>query len=283
MSFGWLGTFRAGSWKAFRTFILNERRDADKRIAVIEAELQRIGQITVFYGKKTGEDGKVTVSEKRTGFSVYPESSSLAKLFQAYVAAGGNPLDISMFLTPDSTLLVTQEDGTSTETPTQPYGGAVSTQNGVYSLGTKYVGGNLTLHKHLPNRLPGSQFFVEDSRPASLVDLARKWTNQSIREKRNDLEARIIKLCDLREQLTKELDDLSMAVAGTVSVLPVRDENRFDPAHSVAAIIAAIDGVFYKMDPNGTADFTTYNDENLEQYQSLFKDIGDGEEENTAL
>ena len=120
MSFGWLGTFRQGSWQSFRTFVLNERRDVASRIRVIEAELLRIGEVTVLYGTTEEEDGSVTTTEERVGFSVSP-GSSLAKLLQAYVALGGNPFDVSLFLTPDSTVILDPLGTEQTPTRTQPY------------------------------------------------------------------------------------------------------------------------------------------------------------------
>ena len=47
MSVNGLGTFRQGQWQQFRRFVLNERRDVLARIAVIKAELDRIGFIRV--------------------------------------------------------------------------------------------------------------------------------------------------------------------------------------------------------------------------------------------
>ena len=97
MSFNWLNTFRTGQWLALRKFVLEERKDVAARIAVIDAEISRLGRVLVKYAP--ADDGEV--SERRVGFWVQ-EGSSLGKMVQAYIAMGGNPLDVSMFLSPDS-------------------------------------------------------------------------------------------------------------------------------------------------------------------------------------
>ena len=94
MPFPFLGTLRQQQWKAFRDWTLNERRSVDARIKVIDAEIKRIGRITVFYetSKETvqtpgGAQIQVqTVTEERTGFLV-SAGSSLEKMVQSYIAA----------------------------------------------------------------------------------------------------------------------------------------------------------------------------------------------------
>lgn len=274
MGFGWLGTFRQGQWQAYRTFVLNERRDVGRRMAVIQAELARIGEVTVEFG--TQEDG--TVTEERVGFSV-TEGSSLEKLLRAYIAQGGNPFDISLFLTPDSTFL-TNEDDDDSEVQTQPYGGVIYPKSGTYGVGTTYEGGFLVVKKYWPART-GGQRELQDSTVAAAVDLSRRWVNQTIAERVHDLEARIIKLCDLREQLLQELDALTMAVGGTAGDIPKLDEDFYSPDLGVAKIVAAIDSIFYET-TNGVPDFSTINEEVMQDYQSLLTDISP-DEDNTAL
>lgn len=276
MGFGWLGTFRQGQWRSFRRFVLNERRDAESRLSVIEAELARIGEVTVFYASTTdAETGETTVTEQRTGFDVTP-GTSLGKLVQAYIAQGGNPLDISLFLSPDSTFIEDVEDATTIR-PTQPYDGVVYPQSGVPVPGVKYEGGRLPLLK-APDRQPRSDDIV-----ASAVTTARKWVNTTIQHRLHDLEARIIKLCDLREQLQQERDAITMAVGGTVGALPTLDTDFFDEKLGVVKIIAAIDAVFYETDDDGVPDFSTSNTTKLQEYTSLRADNPNGEEDNTAL
>ena len=277
MGYGWLGTFRQGQWQAYRSFVLNERRDVGRRMAVIQAELVRIGQVTVSYLQQTDATTReTTVTEQRTGFAV-SQGSSLEKLIQAYVAQGGNPFDISLFLTPDSTYVSSEGD----EIPTQPYGGVIYPQTGSTAVGTTYEGGYLVVKKYPPAR-SGGRKDLQDDTVASAVTVTRKWINPTLQHRLHNLEARIIKLCDLREQLLNELESMTMAVGGVAGSIPSLDENFYDDKLGVAKIVAAIDSIFYEVDAEGKPDFSTTNDEMLANYPSLFPDIP-GEEDNTAL
>jgi len=282
MSFGWLGTFRQGSWRAFRRFVLEERRDVAQRVAVIEAELTRIGRVTVFYGESQQDDegGTSKVSEERVGFSITP-GTSLAKLFQAYIALGGNPFDVSLFLTPDATVLLNPLDEDMAGTPAQPYQGVVYPKSASYASGGVYEGGFMVLKKYVPART-GSRKKLEDWSVAAQVDRARRWASKEIRYKRNDIEARIIKLCDLREQLMHELEDLTWATAGVVAAAPFLDPEQYDPDLSVGQIVALIDSFFYEVSDDGTADFNTENEEKLGEFPFLLSDLSP-DEDNTAL
>lgn len=281
MSFGWLGTFRQGSWRAFRKFILEERRDIEARIAVIEAELSRIGKITVTYAREVaGDEDNQTVTEERTGIFV-PQGSSLEKLLMAYIAMGGNPFDISLFLTPDATVVFADSDGETKERGSQPGEGVISPMDGVYSVGATYEGGFLNIKKYVPART-GGRVTLEDQRVAGQVFQARRVHNQAIRYKRNDLEWRILKLCDLREQLLHELEELSLAASGEVVAVSSRDQGQFENVLSVASIVAAIDRVFYETTDNGSANFASPNEEALRRFPNLLEDISP-DEDNTAL
>lgn len=280
MSFGWLGTFRQGSWQAFRRFLLEERRDIAERINVIESELIRIGEVNVLYASTTDDEGNTEVTEERQGFSV-TEDSSLGKLLKAYIALGGNPFDISLFLTPDSVVVLDPNSEEQQGTPTQPYGGVAYPKSAAYSTGVLYEGGYMTIKKFIPARVGGFRR-MEDYAVANLVKKARKWTSQEIRFKRNDLEARILKLCDLREQLQRELQEIAWMAAGISASDPYLNEDLFDPDLTVANIVATIDSIFYVTDEDGTADFTTENTEELGKHPYLLSDITP-DEDNTAL
>lgn len=279
MSFGWLGTFRQGSWQAFRRFILDERRDVIERLRVIRAELSRIGTIRVYYASET-DDGNTTVTEERQGFEV-SSGSSLAKLMQSYVAMGGNPFDISLFLTPDQVIILDPDDEDMSGQDVHPYGGVVYPKSAAYSTGGTYEGGFAVYKKFIPARVGGRRF-LEDSSTASQVAKARGWSNQEIRYKRNDIEARIIKLCDLREQLLREQENIVWAAAGASPDLPYLDNDQFDPALTVANIVSLIDSLFYETDADGRADFSTANETGLGNNQNLLPDISP-DEDNTAL
>lgn len=279
MGFGWLGTFRQGQWQAYRSFVLNERRDVGNRMAVIEAELARIGEVSVTYATQVDDTtGEQTITEQRVAFAV-SQGSSLEKLIQAYIAQGGNPFDISLFLSPDSTYLADPDDPDS-EVQTQPYKGVIYSKSADYAAGTQYEGGWLCVKKYVPARV-GSASDPQDDLVAGAVDTSRRWVNQTIQARLHDLEARIIKLCDLREQLIHELDQLTMAVAGTIGAVPTLDQEYYSEDLGVAKIVAAIDSVFYDV-TDGVPDFNTINSDAMSKYRSLFPDI-EGEEDNTAL
>ncbi len=83
MPFNFLGTLRASQWRAFRDWTLNERRAVAARVRVINAELRRIGRITVFYKRRTevvqtsegAERELENVTEEREAFVVSTGSS----------------------------------------------------------------------------------------------------------------------------------------------------------------------------------------------------------------
>ena len=280
MSFGWLGTFRQGAWQAFRRFSLEERRDVSERLRVIRAELARIGEVTVYYATEVDDEGNVAVSEERWGFEV-SSGSSLSKLLRTYVAMGGNPFDISLFLAPDQVLVLDNSDETQAGQDVQPSGGVVYPKSASYSTGSTYEGGFASYKKGLPARVGGRRT-MEDSGVGSQVMRARGWVNQEIRFKRNDIEARILKLCDLREQLLREQEDIVWASAGASPDLPYLDPDQFDPGLTVAHIVAVIDSLFYEVDDEGRADFDVENAEGVGSNQNLLPDISP-DEDNTAL
>lgn len=273
MSFNGLGTFRQGQWQQFRRFVLNERRDVFARIAVIKAELDRIGFIRVAYETTTDDDNVTTVSEKRVGITVDAPDSALAKLVGAYVIMGGNPLDISMFLHPEGVFIsetfsyFQYPSGGQVYPKTAPpaYGGEVF-QQGMPSLQTY----NLASRK-------GGRTNLEDSDMVLFMSQAQRWVRQEIAYKRNNIEARIIKLCDLREQLEAELDDLMRATGDALSLGIPFDTNRYDPVFTIAQSVAIIDSIWYDVSEDGTADFTTESD-NLGPYPNLISDLPSGEE-----
>lgn len=230
-SFGFMSKYRTGYYLGVRSFLLRERRSIPNRIAHINAELSRIGEVQVKYQIIKKDDGSATATEKRVSFLVTP-NTSLEKLVRAYIAQGGNPLDISMFLTPDLNQLVETSAGSLVVRESQPYGGVAAPLTQAYhttndgpsdqtndvgvqkvqeagpseTLG-EYPGGYLNVIKYPPRRLGGRKDPDEESTTFALeMDNIRKWANAEIRYKLHDLEARILKLCDLREQLKNELD-----------------------------------------------------------------------------
>lgn len=239
-SFGFMSKYRTGYYLGVRSFLLRERRTVPDRINALNAEIVRIGQVIVGYEKILSNDGSTKATENRVTFSVTP-NSTLEKLLRAYIAQGGNPLDISMFLMPDQNQQVDTDDPTNALTVERmPYGGVAAPVSREYhatndgplddttsveaqkveeeneSVGFgEFPGGYLNLIKYPPRRLGGRKDPDEDSTMFALeFDSLRKWANQEIRYKLHDLEERIIKQCDLREQLQIELDHTLMQAWG---------------------------------------------------------------------
>lgn len=263
MSFGWTSFFRAGAWIAYRRFILNERRNVLARINTINAELDRIGRVRILYAQNANNPNVMT--ERRIGLDVTP-NTSVEQLLRAYIAAGGNPFDVSMFLSPDSVedldgSETTNEDGTVTQTSvreTEPYGGIAYSGSTDPTTPGLYVGGWLPLWRYPPRRFGNSVSYTAQAADMTrTIHASRGWVAQEIRTLRNDLEARIIKLMDLREQLTKERDELlPQAVGGSVPGLQWSDNGEFAVTHNVAPIVEGIDAVFFPSTlPNGSRNF----------------------------
>lgn len=268
MSFNGLGTFRQGQWQQFRRFALNERRDVLARIAVIKAELDRIGFVRVAYDTTTDDAGVTTATEKRVGVFVNPDTS-LAKLLGAYVVMGGNPLDISMFMHPDEVYLTN-----TTSYSLYPSGGVVSpkSQAPAYS-GSTYQQGTPSLDTYNTAGRKGGRNNFEDSDMVLFMSQARRWISKEVAYKRNNIEARIIKLCDLREQLEAELDDLMRANGDALLGMPAPfDPDRYDPVLTVAQTVAIIDSIWYEVAEDGTADFASQSDD-LGAYPNLMSDL----------
>jgi len=284
MPFNFLGTMRETQWRFFRNWVLNERRSVSPRLKVINAELRRIGRITVFYRRRTETvntpDGAVreleTVTEEREAFFVSP-GSSLEKLVQAYVAAGGNPMSISLWLQPDQVQFTTENDPTAdakddpnektTEkgfqsTPfDQPYGGVVAPRSAdSYGPGGRYVGGLPTFIRDVPTQMGRDAAQADETAKIAIrVDHARRWVRQEIATIQA-LEARIMKLMDLREQLMDEREMvIQQAVGGSVEDFPFApDPDRFARNLHLTKI-QEIDSAFYKRNEDGSLDFNTIN------------------------
>lgn len=269
MSFNGLGTFRQGQWQQFRRFVLNERRDVLARIAVIKAELDRIGFIRVAYEATTDDENVTTVSEKRVGVFVNPTDSTLAKLVGAYTVMGGNPLDISMFIHPDKVFI-----NDTLSYFQYPSGGQVfpKSEAPAYS-GDVFQQGMPSLETYNLSARKGGRRNLEDSDMVLFMSQAQRWVQQEIAHKRNNLEARILKLCDLREQLEAELDDLMRANGDALLGMPMPfDPDRYDPVLTIAQSVAIIDSIWYVVGDDGTADFAAESD-NLGAYPNLISDL----------
>lgn len=303
MPFNFLGTMRQCQWKAFRDWTLNERRAVGARMRVIKAELTRIGHITVFYQRQketvvteTGAEQVVeNVTEVRRAFRV-SEGSSLEKLVQAYIAAGGNPMAISLFLQPDEIQFTTDDDplespddnhneqatdvGFASTPFTQPSGGAFAPGSTTgYGPGGPPVRPNTRRDVY---KQVGRYFDQGDAsgKIAVRMDHARRWVRQELTELAR-LEGRIVKLMDLREQLLHERDVLLVQyVGGSVPDLPLPpDPDRFARNLHLTRIVTDMDRTFYELTADGEPDFDTVNVGTAQKpagisfYDTLLRDV----------
>lgn len=301
MSFGGLSFLRQGHWRDSRYFLLHQRRDVGGRVAVINQELNRIGYIRILYARRDPDNPNSPMSELRVGLDVSP-GTSLEHLLQAYIAQGGNPFDISMFLTPDSMEEVPvpgeqevlpgeqeeEPDGPPDEPAyreTEPYGGLAHSTSTSPTQGGLYTGGWLPLWRYPPRRMGGNVSYADQAADmARTQDAARRWARAEIRALRTDLEARILKLCDLREQLIRERDELlATAVGGVVPGL-FWDPAQFAHSYHLSAITELIDSVFYPLKPDGEFDFSSPRVTGPNPaFPTLLDDAPGGEEDWTSL
>lgn len=238
MSFRWLGFTRRGSYTAFRKFILEERRDIKSRIDSIDRQIYFLGEVLVTYD--TNEDGESIQKPKK--FEVLGDKGSIAKLVKAYISLGGNPLDISMFLNPmDTRIHKTDESIFFEETA---MGGVVAPMSGSPDQ-YAYTGGYYEWESDPKWNLGNAELTPERTYWAMETFLkSRKWTEKEIRNKRNKLEEKIIKLCDLAEQLQKEKDMLLEKIESFDDTLHPPDI--FNLQQSAEYPIALVDNVFWK-------------------------------------
>lgn len=283
MSFGWTAMVRLGAWEDFRKFALNQRKNVESRIERINHDLARIGGVIVIYDKKDRDDPNSLRTESRTGLYV-SERSSLGKLMRAYTARGGNPLDISMFLTPDSYTYVDAEEGEPLYRESQPFGGVLFPESGDAISDSKTIG--LLPVWRDPARKLGSKESVWDDPSANAVGkrvvAARSWLTQEIKELRHDLEARIIKLCDLREQLLKERTEILITCVGGVG------GDEFDPKiyfadNHLSNIVTFFDKAFYMLDEEGNPDISRLRRYVDGRPKTLLDDAPTGEEKFHSL
>ena len=278
-----------GYFEVMSRWLLNERKNVPARVSVISAEVLRIGTITVAYRAVEREDGSVMKTEERVGFSV-TEGSSLARLVQAYIVAGGNPFDISPFWMPNQTEVIGVTDsGEPIQVEKYPYGGLVAPIQSspvraseiqedadgnevVVDTGMAYLGGGVNFEELAESSRLGTQTPSEDLQVVQVVDNIRGWANQEIKEKLQDIEWRIVKLMDLREQLTFERDEiLSRHFGGVLGGLGARPE-LFNPKTSMQSLIQEMADIIYEIGNQGelvayragpNVDFLTFAYESL--------------------
>lgn len=271
-SFSKMAVWPVGYFRAASAWLLRERRDVALRVAVISAELNRIGFVKVVYAR-TQEGASIKATEQRIGFSV-SRNSSLARLVQAYIANGGNPFDVSGFLHPDQTLILTDEDGEMAYVQTYPNGGVVAPRsvnyneplpevvttddggrNPVKSGFEEYEGGHPSTDRFYQARMGGAvnRGAWDSNTVVRVMHEIRGWANQTIKERLQDIEARIIKLSDLHEQLTHERDYvLVQAFGGSLDGVAQADrDSQFDPGMMVQGLIADMYALIFETGERG--------------------------------
>ncbi len=260
-SFDKMTVWPIGYFRATTSWLLRNRKEVSARISTMSAEIARIGHLTIGYEKTTDAEGVTTVSETRISISVTP-GSTIQRLVQAYIANGGNPLDISPF---------------AHATDDYPHGGVVSPQSS--DAGTRqpvmlpadgdndpvdsgfgaYMGGWLNTDRYYASRQGGrkdSGSYDSDTIVVGMHQI-RSWANQEIKERLQDIEWRIIKQCDLREQLIKERDEVLVQAFGQyLEGVAHMDEGRFDDNLLVQNIIQDMYQLIYQDTESGAAKFS---------------------------
>lgn len=263
-SFSRMSKFTPGYFRAISSWLLRNRRDVVSRVQVINNEIARIGFVRCHYEGIEDADGNVRRTEKRIGFAV-SEGSSLAKLIQAYVALGGNPLDISSFMYPDTTEVQVLPDESEIVTEAYPFGGVVapksaSPENPVDDPNDtgygSWQGGRSESALDYSARLGGRNdrgLYDSDSIVKTMHKI-RNWANQGIKERLQDMEWRIIKLADLREQLIQERDQVLRASFGGYleGLEDDFDDDVFMRGHLVQNLIQDLYELIYQTDSDGT-------------------------------
>jgi hypothetical protein len=259
-----------GYFRSYSGWLLRHRRTVPARVSTLNAEIQRIGFIKVDYRTVNTTDGDIK-SEDKMGFSV-TAGSSLEKLLQAYIANGGNPLSISGFMHPQSTSIDVDGNGEGTKSEQYPNSGVVFPLSGdpndplSSDTDTGYgasQAGMLDTYRYYPARQgtrlsPGA---YDHGSVVKSMHHMRAWANQDIKEM-NDMESRIIKLCDLREQLIQERDVILVQAFG--GVLPgVQDlkNDQFDSNLLVQNIYQDMANLVFKAAPSGVTLLPTHKDD----------------------
>jgi len=229
-----MDAFREGQWRVFRAFILRERRSVGQREEAIQAQLARIGKLRVLYGTDATTE---EVTEQRIGLVLEGnENSSLAKLVQAYVALGGNPFDVSMFLYSNDE-----------ECPGLGFAYPLGMQ---YSLQSTEADLDSNIQKFKPSVVGGART-LDAEKIAKNMDIARRFVTQEMYYKRIRLEERIIKLSDLAEQLEQEIVAMTNATMGE-GMKASWSSDLYQESHSVPALVFLFDSSFRVAEEDGT-------------------------------
>jgi hypothetical protein len=266
-SFSKLARWNVGYFRAFSRWLLQQGKTVSSRAAVLNAEIERIGFIKVAYRGVTGEDGSVTMTEQRLGFSV-TEGTNLSRLVQAYIVNGGNPFDISPFWMPGQT----KTSSTGVRIEVYPHGGLLSMISSdpsdpkpvtavdddgnevvITSGFGGYPGGSVASPEANMGIRIGTRAPSSDLNVVRAMRKMRDWANQDIKEQLSDIEWRIIKQMDLREQLEQERDDLlAQAWGGALDGAPNLGTQRVNPSLTVQSLIQDMYEIVFEVGDDGT-------------------------------
>lgn len=291
-SFSKLSRWPVGYFRAYSRWLLNQRREIPARVALINAEVERIGFITVAYRGEKAEDGSVTLTEERLGFSV-PEGTTLARLVQAYIAQGGNPFNISPFWMPGRTKVIGLDgDGNPIRVEQYPHGGIMSLKSAspgdphpvvvtdddgeevvITSGFGGYPGGQPNSEEFNYATRLGTQAPLRNHDMVMVMRKMRDWANQDIKTKLQDIEWRIVKQMDLREQLEFERDEiLVQAFGGALDGVAGMATQRFNPDLSVQSKVQEMNELLFEMGDDGTV--TAYRaNADVDTYDFAFEDL----------
>ena len=284
-SFSKLAVFPVGYFRASTSWLLRNSRSIPARIRAINAELGRIGLITVTY-RTEEKDGSTVATEDRVGFSV-TKNSSLERLCRAYIANGGNPLDISPFLSPDSVSASVEPDGSIKIKEHDPHGGIIAPKSANpndplpkqgETTGFEHdTGGYVNSDGYYPGRQGGrvSRGSFDSDSIVKYMHNIRSWANQDIKERLQEIEARIIKLCDLREQLMKERDEVLIQAFGGTGIPGVGplDESQFPGELRVQSMVQDMYGLLYETKADGTVQAFRGDPKKIGLLQFTFDDV----------
>lgn len=278
-TFSKMAVWPVGHFRRACSWLLKNRREVGGRVNLIMAEMRRIGFVRVLYDETEEADGTIKANENPVGFTV-SASSSLERLVRAYIAVGGNPLDVSMFLQPDSTgALQITDDGDTVVRWTQPQEGVAAPQSVDYNspVGAtnaytgevddtgygEYRGGYIKLHGYYPARQKGritrGQF--DSEMVVRTMDVLRSWTNQTIQTRLHEIEWNIIKMEDMREQLNLEIRTLLEGFGDTLGALTNLDNpDVYMNSLRISALMTEVWDLIYESTPGVTKSLAPKED-----------------------
>lgn len=269
-SFEWYTTFREGQWRVFREFVTQERQDCGARERMIRAEQKRIGEVVVLY-EKNESTGAPT--EIRKGIAIFGnQNCAISKLMQAYVALGGNPFDISMFLSPNKGGV---ENGEYVDS-IQPGKGVAYRLGFSYSFSSANKNSDSNLSMFRPSKV-GGEVETGEERIWTPIKMLRGWCQKEMYQKRVRIEERILKLCDLFEQLENERLSMTQATRGE-GMDNIYDTKLYSDKLSVQYLVWIVDQTWRVPESNGTVlPDAEVNNEELGGYPNLISDLEEDE------